>query len=263
MIFTNTLTMSPDLARFLHDHNVSVMGKLDSLRPEVQDFLVGRQGVHERLLKGLDALLEAGYGDPPGAEQLRLGISFVSNRLNLDELEDVWHFCRRRKIFPNMEVLTPTGRARDELDQYGLGAEEIQAYKEKLLELDRKAYGYDWLPHTPLTASGCLQHLYSLYITIDGDVRPCAPTKFDEHPALQEDGVYPHNIHRRTLRDIYEDDLFVYVRNIEKHLVGRCKACDHIDECIGCRGYAYSVGVNNGLDPRTALRQECQQCFRA
>lgn len=260
MIFSNCMLIDADLAAFLYEKHASVMTKLDSLRPEVQDFLGGLEGAFERIGRGIGALLDAGFGQPADPARLRLGASFVSCRMNVDEIEAIWHFCRRRNIFPNMEVLTPTGRAREQLPDQGLATDEIQAYKDRLLEVDRDTYGFDWLPHTPLTASGCLQHLYSLYVTIEGNVRPCAPTKFDEHPDLCVDGAYPHNIRRRPLRDIYNDPLFAYVRHIDQHLEGRCGGCEHLDECIGCRGYAYSVGVNAGRSPREALRGECLQC---
>ncbi|MFW6163584.1 MAG: radical SAM protein [Planctomycetota bacterium] len=262
MVFTNCLKVTPELAEFLYAHNASIMGKLDSLRPERQDFLAGMGGAFERIQRGMHNLLDAGFGQPEDPHRLRLGASFVSCRLNLDEIEDIWHYCREHRIFPNMEVLTPTGRAKEQLPDQGLETEEIQDYKFRLLELDRATYGYDWLPYTPLAASGCLQHLYSLYVTIEGNVRPCAPTKFDEHPDLREDGLYPHNIKRRSLRDIYDDPLFYYVRHIDEHLEGRCRGCAHLDQCIGCRGYAYSVGVNAGKPPREALAGECLQCFR-
>jgi radical SAM protein with 4Fe4S-binding SPASM domain len=262
MMFSNTVLMTKDLAEFLYEHNVSVMGKLDSLKPEVQDYLAGREGAAVDIRRGLSNLMDAGFTEPAGPGKLRLGVSFVSNRLNFGEIEDIWHFCRRNNIFPNMEILTPTGRANDELADKMLTAEEIQAYKMKLLDIDRKYYGYDWLPYTPITASGCLQHLYSLYITIDGNVRPCAPTKLDEHPALKVNGEYPCNVNKTNLKDIFNSELFSYVRNIDKVLEGRCGDCKHLNECIGCRGYAYSIGVNKGMDPLEALRMECQQCFK-
>ncbi len=262
MVFTNCLRVDADLATFLYEHNASIMGKLDSLRDDVQDYLGGLDGSARRIRRGLENLIEAGYGEARDPHRLRLGVSFVSCRLNLGEIEDIWHFCRRRNIFPNMEVLTPTGRASDELADQGLTTDEIQAYKTRLLAVDREHYGFDWLPHTPLTASGCLQHLYSLYVTIEGNVRPCAPTKFDEHPDLKVNGIYPHNIRLRPLRQIYNDPLFAYVRDIDHHLEGKCAACRHLDECIGCRGYAYSVGVNAGKDPYAALRGECLQCAK-
>jgi MoaA/NifB/PqqE/SkfB family radical SAM enzyme len=262
VIFSNTVLMTEELAEFLYEHGASVMGKLDSLKPEVQDYLAGREGASEELRTGLENLLKAGFSKPTEPGELRLGVSFVSNKMNLEEIEEIWHFCRQNNIFPNMEILTPTGRANDELEDKLLTADEIKEYKLKLLEIDRNYYGYDWLPYTPITASGCLQHLYSMYINIEGNVRPCAPTKLDEHPALRVGGEYAYNVNKMSLREIYDSDLFTYVRNIDKMLEGRCGNCEHTEECIGCRGYAYSVGVNNGIDPLKALRMECQQCFK-
>lgn len=262
VVFSNTVLMTGELAGFLYEHNASVMGKLDSLKSEIQDYLAGREGASEEIRKGLKNLLKAGFSKPAEPGELRLGVSFVSNKMNLGEIEEIWHFCRQNNIFPNMEILTPTGRANDELQDKLLIADEIKEYKLKLLEIDQKYYGYDWLPYTPITASGCLQHLYSLYINIEGNVRPCAPTKLDEHPALRIDGEYPYNINKMSLREIYDSDLFTYVRNIDKVLKGKCGNCEYMEECIGCRGYAYSVGINNGFDPLEALRMECQQCFK-
>jgi radical SAM protein with 4Fe4S-binding SPASM domain len=262
MVFSNTVLMTEELAEFLHEHNASVMGKLDSLNPEVQDYLAGKEGAFENIKAGLANLIKAGFSNPEEPEKLRLGISFVSNKMNLKEIEEIWHFCRQRNIFPNMEILTPTGRANDELEDKLLTADEIKEYKLRLLDIDQKYYGYDWLPYTPITASGCLQHLYSLYINIEGNVRPCAPTKLDEHPALRVNGEYPYNVNRMSLKEIYNSELFTYVRNIDRVLEGRCWNCEYIEECIGCRGYAYSTGINNGIDPLKALRMECQQCFK-
>jgi MoaA/NifB/PqqE/SkfB family radical SAM enzyme len=262
MVFSNTVLMTEELAEFLYKHNASVMGKLDSLKPEVQDYIAGKEGAFKDIKNGLENLIRAGFSKQAEPGKLRLGVSFVSNKMNLEEVEDIWHFCRQNNIFPNMEILTPTGRANDELEDKLLTAGDIKEYKLRLLEIDRKYYGYDWLPYTPITASGCLQHLYSLYINIEGNVRPCAPTKLDEHPALKIDGEYPYNVNRMSLGEIYASDLFIYVRNIDSVLEGRCGNCEYRKDCIGCRGYAYSIGINNGADPLEALRMECQQCFK-
>lgn len=262
MIFTNMILVDEQLAQFLYNHNASIMGKLDSLQIKVQDYLAGKSGATKAIKRGLINLLDVGFSNVENPERLRLGISFVSNKLNIDEIEDIWHFCRENYIFPNIEILTPTGRANDELSDKGLTTEEIRGYKLKILDIDRAVYGYDWLPYTPLTASGCLQHLYSLYIAIDGDVRPCAPTKFDRHPKFKKNGKYLYNIHTKSLKEIYDSEVFTYVRNIDKYLEGKCGSCQHLNECIGCRGYAYAVGTNKGMDPLEALRMECQQCFK-
>lgn len=262
VVFTNCLLVDADLAAFLFRRQASVMTKLDSLRPDRQDFLVGVEGAQKRIRQGIENLLAAGFDSPTDPHRLRIGASFVSCRLNLDEIIDIWRFCRQHSIFPNMEVLTPTGRAREALSDQGLSTWEIQAYKLRLLALDRASFGYDWLPYTPLAGSGCLQHLYSLYITLEGNARPCAPVKFEEHPALRHKGVYPYNTTRMTLREIYDSPLFYYVRHIEEHLEGKCRGCEHLNECIGCRGYAYASGVNQGKPPHVAIRGECLQCAK-
>lgn len=262
VVFSNTVAVDRGLARFLRDRDVSVMGKLDSLDLRLQDYLAGVEGSAKRIRAGLDNLLEAGFGDIDSGDQHRLGVSFVSNRLNIDEVEDIWRWCRQRNIFPNMEILTPTGRANDFLNDFALELDEIARYKLRLLEIDRVEFGYDWLVYTPLAASGCMQHLYSMYITITGDVRPCAPTKFDEHPDMRQGGVYPYNVRRMNLRQIYDANVFEYVRNIDRYLEGKCRDCRHGGECIGCRGYAYAVGTNAGKGPREALRGQCLQCWK-
>jgi len=262
VVFTNGVAVTNELARFLFEHHASVMTKLDSLKPELQDFLVGRTGAFQAIWQGLQNLLAAGFGTPSGPGRLRLGISFVTNTDNLDETAEVWRFGRRHNIFLNQEVLTPTGRAREQLAGKIVSAGQVRANRLELLELDRREFGYDWLPYTPLPGSGCLQHLYSLYLTIRGDVRPCAPTKFDENPALHQDGAYPHNLRRASLAEVYGSPLFDYVRHIDRHLEGKCRGCEHNDECLGCRGFAYSEGVNAGLSPLQALRSAYSLCFK-
>jgi len=262
VVFTNCMLVDRDVAQFLYDHNASVMGKLDSLRASVQDYLAGSPGASRLIRQGLDHLMDVGFCQVDDPHRLRLGVSFVSCRLNINEIDGIWHFCRECNVFPRMDVLAPTGRAKRELPDQVLSRDQVQACKLKLLEIDRAHYGFNWLPYTPLAAAGCLQHLHSLYVTITGDVRPCAPTKFDEHPDLRINGVYPHNVRRRSLREIYDDALFDYVRHIDQHLEGKCGSCPHGVECLGCRGDAYAVGVNAGKAPRAALRGECPQCVR-
>ncbi|MBN1288640.1 MAG: radical SAM protein [Actinobacteria bacterium] len=263
VVFSNTVAIDKDLAEFLFESGASVMGKLDSLSPKVQDYMAGKNGASEKIGRGLQNLIDAGFTDVDDPGRLRLGVSCVTNRLNLEEIEEIWRFCRENNIFPNLEVLTPTGRAKEHLENNYITFEEIKNYKLELLEIDRNDYSFDWLPYTPLPGSGCLQQMYSMYITVEGNVRPCAPTKFDENPSLFQGGAYPHNIFKRPLARIYNDPLFHEVRNIETSLEGKCHDCRHLDECVGCRGYAYSVGVSEGKGPVEALRGECLQCFRA
>jgi radical SAM protein with 4Fe4S-binding SPASM domain len=261
VVFTNATLITESLADFLYNHNASVITKLDSLRPEIQDYLAGGFGSFRLIQKGLHNLIGAGFTDIGDSSKLRLGINFVCTKLNINETPDIWHFCRKHRIFPNIEALIPAGRALRNLSNMTLSKEDIQNYKETLHKIDRTIYKYYWLPYRPLSGNW-LQYLYSFYITIAGDVRPCALTCLEKHPEFKKKSLYPYNIEKQTLKDIYKSDLFNYVRNIDKRLKGKCSECEHLNECIGCRDYAYTVGTTRNTDPYEALSMECQQCFK-
>jgi radical SAM protein with 4Fe4S-binding SPASM domain len=260
VVFTNCLTMSRNLALFLYRRNATVLCKLDSFRPWVQDFLVRRPGALDLIQRGMRNLRDMGF-TAGGGRTLRMGVSFVVSRLNTADCESVWRYCRESRIFPYMEPFTPVGRGGSGMERYLLTPEEIGEYKRRLLTVDREEYGFEWLPSTPLPGTVCLEPLSSIYITLDGNVRPCAHTRFEQHPALRRDGVYPYNVSRMSLADIYASDLFTQVRHIDTRLEGKCGRCPHLNQCIGCRGFTYSMGVNEGLDPHAALSGECRQCF--
>src|SRR3972149_3440722 len=61
VIFTNTQTMTVELAKFLFKHNVSVITKIDSLDEKIQDELVGSSGALKRIMRGIYNLQKVGY----------------------------------------------------------------------------------------------------------------------------------------------------------------------------------------------------------
>ncbi len=251
VVFTNTTTMTRDLAQFLLDHNASVIGKLDSLQEDVQDRMVGVKGTYGKIRRGIEQLMSVGFSDTEDPAALRLGLSFVINKLNIGELPDLWRYCRERNIFPNLEMMIPNQRAEKQVELLPT-REEWQAAKLELLELDRHEHGFEWLPYTPLLGCGCLQMYYNLYLTVEGDIRPCAE--------IQLDGI---SIHDYTLEEIIKLPFFELVRNVDPHLKGKCHGCEHSHFCIGCRGMAYTVGVLDGKDPFEAVCLEDPTCFKA
>lgn len=249
VVFTNNVTMTHELAEYLYDHNTSVIFKLDSLRAELQDYFAAREGTHELIMKGYQNLKDAGYSKIEDRKNLRLGASFVVNRLNIAELPVLWRFCRKNSIFPNLEMMVPQGRAKG-FAYLMPTREEWKKAKLELLEIDRREFGFEWLPYTPLIGCGCLQVLYSLYLTVEGLIRPCA--------GIQVDFA---SVNTYSLKEIMNLPFFKLVRNIESHLRGKCSRCVHNHECIGCRGMAFSVGVERGKTPYEAICEEDPTCF--
>ncbi|MGB8216850.1 MAG: radical SAM protein [Candidatus Methanoperedens sp.] len=250
VVFTNGTQITKDIAIFLYKKNCSIIIKLDSLIPQIQDFLANEQGTFKKIQEGLRNLIQAGFTKVDDTKKLRLGISFVTTKKNIDGIINIWKFCRNNNIYPNQEILTPDGRGRN-ICELIPSTGELKKLKLKLLEIDRFEYGYDWLPYTPLTGCGCLQFLYSLCIDIEGYVMPCAGVK-----------IRKENIRDKLLKEILNTELFQFFRHIDKNLKGKCSNCEYISECIGCRGSAYTMGINQNKDPIEALCDEDPFCFK-
>ncbi len=248
VVITNTTTMDRDLAQFLFDTNSSIITKLDSLQEARQDYLAGVPGTYRRIQEGFENLIAVGFNQGE-SETLRLGVSFVTTSLTLDETPDIWRFCRDNNMYPNQEILVPRGRALTELGEPPPTVSQIHEIKKELLEIDEQEYGYSWLVHTPLTGSGCLQHMYNVYLTTKGFIRPCADVD-----------VELFNIKDMKIGEIIESEFFQRARHIEEYLEGKCSGCEYIPECNGCRGIAFSTGINEGLPPMEALSREDAIC---
>lgn len=250
VVFTNGTTMNMDMAHFLFEHNSSIILKMDSQKENVQDKLAGRKGAFRSIQNAINYLLNTGF-DKYINNEIRLGLSFVSTILNIDEIPHIWRFCRGNNIYPNHELLIPRGRAIMNNLNLQPTKEQIIDLKQELLRIDSINYGYTWLPYKPLTAYGCLQVFYSIYLTTQGYVRPCADID-----------IKSFNVNTHSLAQIINSDFFNLIRNIKQYLKGKCKDCEHGYECIGCRGLVYTTAINKGCGPDKAIIGEDPLCWK-
>jgi radical SAM protein with 4Fe4S-binding SPASM domain len=248
VVITNTTTMDRDLAQFLFDTNSSILTKLDSLQEERQDYLTAVPGTYRKIQEGFENLIAVAFNQGE-SERLRLGVSFVTTSLTLDETPDIWRFCRDNNMYPNQEILVSRGRALTEIEEPPPTALQIHETKKELLKIDEQEYGYSWLVHAPLTGNGCLQHMYSVYLTTKGFIRPCADVD-----------VELFNVRYMKIDEIIESEFFQRARHIGEYLEGKCGSCEYRSQCIGCRGIAFSTGINEGLPPMEALSREDPIC---
>lgn len=201
VVITNGLTMKSDLAQFLYESNASVLLKHDSLREEVQDYLSGMSGAYAKIQDGLKNLMAAGYTSNQ-EDGLRLGLSFVVTKQNIDEVAAIWKFCRENNIYPNMELLNPIGRTKDNADDLLPNQQDVKKLIEEVKEIDAS------IGIQPSNEPPCLQHLYSMYLNVQGYIQPCGAIrimkfKYDDYSSLKE---------------CYEDSYFSRIRTIENHL---------------------------------------------
>jgi hypothetical protein len=65
------------------------------------------------------------------------------------EVGDIWRFCRKNNIFPNLEMMVPNGNAKGIKDLM-LTKDDRKNIKMHILKIDQDEFGYDRLPYTPL-----------------------------------------------------------------------------------------------------------------
>ena len=235
-LYTNATLIDDDAARWLHSRDVTVVGKLNSLREDVQDMLAGVAGSARRMRHGIDALVRAGFadGDPP-----RFALQSVICRQNYDEIPDMWRWLRQNNIVPEIEIPTLHGRARDHRSTlYFSDAEAPEKYREifeELLRIDRTEFGYDWIARPPFPASSCRLYYSNCYVNDAGGVQPCAGVD-------RELGLLRVGAHKQTgqpLLDVVQSAAFVQLRAIHQHVTGKCGNCELLDQCYGCRAAAW------------------------
>ena len=237
VLYTNATRVGERASSWLASRDVSVVAKLNSLRPEVQDALAGRAGASDEIRRGIDALLEAGLAakDAP-----RLGLETIICRDNYDELPSMWRWMRERNIVPEVEIPTMHGRAREnERDLFFDPREAPARYKalfEALLEIDRNEFGFDWIPHPPFAGMSCRLFYSNCYVNARGGVQPCAGVE-RELGVLR---VGERAQEGRALASIVRSPPFAKLRRVHEHLQPPCRGCDLLHTCYGCRGAAWN-----------------------
>ncbi|MBI4956008.1 MAG: radical SAM protein [Myxococcales bacterium] len=252
-LYTNATLVTERAARFLAARDVTVVGKLNSLKEDVQDALAGVPGSARLMRRGIDELLRAGLADDTPS---RLGLETIICRQNYDELPDMWRFMRRHHIVPEVEIATDHGRAaanRSEL--YFAPAEAPQKYQalfEELLRIDRSEFGFDWVPQPPFAAGSCQLHFGNVYVNDRGGVQPCAGIDVP-YGYLR---VGTHAADGQSLRAIVTGTEVMRMRNVRENIEGACRSCELRDSCYGCRAAAHhALGDRFAADP-TCWRAE-------
>ncbi len=162
-------TPTAEFIRELHTLDVSVIGKLESMIPEVLTKLTQPKIPYDlvkvdegHITKGLSLLMEAGFN----AEN-RLGCGTCLNTLNAEEAENIFRFYRRNNIFPYMQDTAPFGKALENPWLWeGLNYSEIF---ERLKRIDREEFGFEWEMKGHYVAFDFSYPM--VYIEYDGTIR--------------------------------------------------------------------------------------------
>lgn len=240
--FSNLSLMTPELAEFFYKNGVTVIGKCDSLNEEVQDALCGK-GNYKKIQKGLQYLLDAGYGKD--TEPMRLGLGVVVCTKNLKEMPKLWRWMRKSNIFPNFERASLIGSAKlNGLEE--ITPEQTRQLNETLRKIDKEEFGFEWpAPYCQIPGHQCYLFYAGTHLDQYGGICPCP-----ELPPI--DYVY-----NKSLEKILHSEKYKKIRNVDKYMEGGCKGCQYLNTCHGCRSKAYiACGSFFGEDPFCPIAAE-------
>jgi len=266
-LYTNCTLVTPRVADFLRSRDVSVVGKLNSLRESVQDNLAGARGSAQLIRRGIDGLLDAGFAS---TNPSRLALETIICPRNYDELPEIWHWMRARNIVPEVEIPTLHGRALEHLADIAFTPEEApRKYEElfnELARIDREFYGYTWEAHPPFPAASCRLFENNCYINARGGVQPCAGVDC----TLAQLRVGDFERDGLPLAEIVKLPQFTSLREVRQRVHQPCRGCKLSHECYGCRGAAYqATGDMFAPDPvcwrrptLTSAAQSVAECHR-
>ncbi len=225
-MFTNGSCMSEENAKFMFDHNVAVVLKINSRKASLQNEMAGRDDAYDIIWSALENLRRAGYPAP----DRRLAASSVICEQNIGELPDLWRWLRKSGIEPYFEMITPQGRGSDDAWR-ALSVERQHALFEEIARIDREEFGYVWEPQPPLVGNRCLRHSYSCLVSASGEVMPCVGVT-----------VPLGNVTETPLKEILEkSEVMENLRDYRNMIKGPCGECEKAELCYGCRGAAYQL----------------------
>jgi len=192
MSFTNGMVIDKEMAERLAKAGVSIIVKCNSMKPEIEDKMVGRKGYAEIRNQAIQYLMDAGLNKK---KPTTLGMDAVITKVNMDDILNQLEFCRKNNIFPLFRPFMPIGGA-SKLKDWEISREETVRIFRKAREMDRKKFGLEYKMILPYVGGvWCRQLHYALYVNILGEAYACTGSR-----------IKLGNIREQTLAQIWNSE---------------------------------------------------------
>ena len=159
------------LADRLYEMGASVMVKVNSFNPEIQDGIVRVKGYTEKRNKGLERLLKAGFAKH---NPTRLGLEVAMMKPDAAELIDIYNLKFLLNVYIDLDPFMPCGLTKEaeKLDFEFDIDEKMEIYK--TVYRNNIKYGMPFRGISPYAGGQvCSQLGYGLYINLYGKVYAC------------------------------------------------------------------------------------------
>lgn len=199
LIFTNGTFLNREMAKFLYEHQSTIYLSLNSTREEAFNRITQSEGLFPVVMRGIDYCLEVGFGEITtrnGHRVTDFAVNTMVMKLNLDHLDEIDLFCRKRNILFTCRLPEKLGMAQDFWKTHIAGTPEEEARLKEVVSQ------YSLGGEVFRTEHGCLFWVGGVLLGVDGKARLCYSlnNKYDfgniktdrmKDIILQKNCVYP------------------------------------------------------------------------
>ena len=129
IVLTNGILITPKIAKRLYNLNCSVMTKINSFNPKIQNELVGVPNIAVKMYQGLRYLMDAGFNK---THPTRLANDNLICKSNYEGIPFMIKWFTSHNIQYVMEKILWTGRAIENIEKLVVTNEELDELKKNL-----------------------------------------------------------------------------------------------------------------------------------
>lgn len=235
IVLTNAILMTPKIAKELKDLNCSVMTKINSFNPRIQDELAGVSGAAKKMYQGLNYLMQAGFNK---TIPTRLANDNLICRLNYKEIPSMVQYFTSHNIQYVMEKILWMGRAVDNMERLKITKEELNELIRELKKKSIEGVSCYWSEGTYFSGEECIVDTITILVNEKGDIMPC----------WAREGLTIGNIRTTSLKDLWNNPYLVQLRKEHRQIIELVKEKKMLPrECPG-RCYAKEILNKKGSD---------------
>ena len=151
----------------------SVMIKVNSFNEQKQNKLVNRTDYAKKRDRGLKKLIEAGFNKATGEYQTRLSINALVSKDTINEVPEIFNYCRENNIMPCMGSFIPAGKTATRTDNE-VSRKDFLVLADKI-RIQDKERGIEYMRLWPyLGGVPCTQQgKASIFVNILGGIYDC------------------------------------------------------------------------------------------
>jgi len=235
IVLTNAILMTPKIAKELHDLNCSVMTKINSFNPKIQDELTGVPGSAVKMYQGLNHLIQAGFNK---TIPTRLANDNLICKLNYKEIPFMIQWFTSHNTQYIMEKILWMGRAIENIKKLKITKEELDELLKELKKKSAEGVNCYWSEGTYFSGEECIVDTITILVNEKGDVMPC----------WAREGLAVGNIRNKSLKDLWYSPCLIKLRKEHRKIIELVKRGEMSPrECPG-RCYAKEILKKKGFN---------------